>query len=755
MLHQINDNLFCVNLTDITLKQTKTIAINHIVIVDNINILNNTNLNEIINIYPQMLTHYNNFVIIDKIHLIITYPKLKCVQITANTIYSEFRKIIYNKNPCNSQIHEDMLEECINHINPAIINEIVVFTYFNKLSEETIHILNKLNEHKLSIITPTNISAVNLSFYHVPNEYTEFINSKVFCHYYNTNIFETKTITIQTGTIFGTDINTITCPTPYNFILINEKNDIVIINDTIHNLTPTNISISDSDCLEMLECILFWSTNINNNISKLKNALLLSTSLDIEVQSKKIALHNQYKKIYNEFINDTIQNIDIDNSDENIKVIMEYGQQISLSSNKNFTLPSFGTIDNTEFIKYHEVNNNKQFLDSLDIFESTITLSNWYDEVKNNCALGFLFTFYSSNLTKLGVHCFSQISNITTMFMSITDYITSASEYFTEKSLTFGDLNNLPIITDSFIGTANALLPIYIHKEHWKIAKMYMQPLLGLILGHSPFSYIKSYENIYYYVFTNMTNMLFDDKLKYINDKFIYAYFGLFRTCAEICFENKYNFGIKNFMNMYLNNPQNRISKSHLDYQKMFTQILTTGYNVNITTFLLYLLEETIRKCTKRVGYTNEYFFTLKNLDNDKLKKEFNKLIKYICIEISVEIQNFVSFYKMNKIFREMIKQTTSYNQFIKKLDQNYNVLSLELINFVHQSVTPNNNHMTFKDFYNIIGLEYDQNKVIMYILQGICCRKNNVVLARINDGTHIDIINTDITDEYILNYIS
>ena len=755
MLHQIND-LYCINLSEVNNvaeQQEKSLkSINHIVIIDNSRIPNKSYLDEIINLYPKILSEYNKIANLKSIYLIITHPKLKCIQIDMNNIYTEFRKILYS---LTSIEFIDIFNLCITKIDEESINEIVVFTESSrKPTRDILDILNTLNNHILSIVTSSYITLDEFIIYKLTSkqEYEDFINSKIFLHTQDNrkpNLINTK----ETN-IFGTNTNII--HTNYNFVPISNKIDSIAINETEYPLILQETSLTEENILEMISCVLYDVKNLNQTILTFKNILLNIVVNNNEFRNRIMSIYYKYKCIFSETIANTINNLN-DEHDENMQIMIEYSKKTTLSHDKSFIIPDIKIINIDNFTKIYDTNTTKQFNDSLELFESSITLSNWYDEIKNNCALGILFTFESANLTKKGVHGFGTIGKITSMFMSVTDFIGNAKEYFSHNRMDYGNLNDAEIVKDGIIGSANAILPIYIHKMHWKIAKLYLKPILGMIQSHSPFSYVKAHENIYYSVFAHMTKLLFNSDKEFLNNKFVQVYFSFFRTCAEICFENGYHFGIKNLMNMYMNNNINRISKSYLDYDKLFAQTLTTGYNItNIETFLQYLLEERIRLCVKYKKYDNNYFNVLIEMldDEEKLDAEFDSIINSVCDIINYDMQAFAAFYKINKIFREMISMTSTYGQFIKRLDKNYGILEHDLTEFVIKNIVPTNNNISFEDFYNIIQVPYNKNVIIMYILQGIYNVKNKNMRKHINDGIYVDILNTEITNDYIKNYI-
>jgi hypothetical protein len=429
MIHKVND-FYCVNLETINKLQKLPNEINHTIVIDNAN-LEKDYLNEIINAYPQILSHYDKMVNIKSINLITTYPKLKKTLVTIDNVYSEFRKIMHNK---NSIIFEtDTIDECINCINVDIENEFVIFNKFpHWFKQEMKEKLNKLKEHVLSIMVSSNDNNNDENMYVLASveEYKNFLNSKIFIKYYNN---KPQKININ---IFGTECNIMN--DLYDYVPILNKIDSIVINDDY----PLLFSYADLDgknILDMIECALCNGETFDNNIILYKQ-LLLNVQLNTEIKNKITVLHRKYKNIYEKFMKETICNLN-DNTNENMNEIIEYGKKTNVTNTKKFIIPIINKINVEKFIKVHESNTTNEFNNSLELFESTITLSNWFDEIKNNCSMGLIFTFQSSNLTKKGVHGFGMICDMTMTFMSLIDFINNATEYFKKSENCFGDLN--------------------------------------------------------------------------------------------------------------------------------------------------------------------------------------------------------------------------------------------------------------------------------------------------------------------------
>ncbi len=739
MIHKINNDLYCININQPIQKDT-TKKINHICILDNENMTNIEIMKSIIHNYPEMLRLYDNYILLDEIQLITTYPKLITTKLNINNIHTEFQKIPFNKSS-NKSLLSTTLEHCIKTIKEDMINEVIIFTnYIDNDNNRIRLLLSMLNDHTLTLVVyeNTQFNVFTTCKLSKDIEYEKLIKSNKLLHikYIPNNLIETET------KIFGLNSNILSLPNYYNFIPITNNDKTIKINSVTYDLQFIEDKISDNNLLDSFGCIIKYNDNIDDTFIKFKNVLLMNYDLTKEDKNKKVSFYYNYKIKYLNYANNYIASINT--TDDNINTIVDYGKKTLSKINKNIQPPKF-IIPNMQNIEFEE---DENFNNSLEIFVSSITLSNWHDEIMEKSALGILFNYSTNELTKKGVYGFSYICNVTSTFMSIIDFINNAKEYFETNNKTYGDLNGSSIVKVNSTNVANSILPIYINKHHWANAKVYLESLLGIINFHNPFVISKSNINIYYDVFLHMTTMLFQKEN--MNEKFIQIYFSFFRTCGEICFENKFNFGIKTLMNNFMTNINYRHFKNQMEHNKFFTQILTTGFVINdIKLFLQYLLEESIRVCIKNRKYRYKYLDEIKTFTDNDFDKEFKLLLENINNFIENDIKTFIGFYNIYNIFRGIITKTKSFNQFIKQLDKSYGVLSNELVDYVINNLVIINNPVTFKYFYNIMGIDYDENKIMMYILQSIYEYREK------NNNDHIDIINTDINKNYIINYVN
>jgi hypothetical protein len=399
----------------------------------------------------------------------------------------------------------------------------------------------------------------------------------------------------------------------------------------------------------------------------------------------------------------------------------------------------------TNYFKLHDNSINDNFLKSCEFFNSIISLSNWYEEVKICGAMGILIKVSSSPLTKLGVTINANIENITTTFFPIIDFVSHTTEFF-NKHGDFGNLNNKTIIKGNAIGDSNTIIPLFITKEHWSFAEKYLKIILGLTLSHHPLGYHKNHITFMFSLLVNMTNNSFTSQTK-ISERWLQCYFALFRTCAEIAFIEKYNYGIRTLVSNFINNPNKRIifNRNYLD--NIIGQILCTGYIINEdeqNNFIKCISEELIRNTINQLNEIDQPN-DINSIDNILIT--INNIYK--------ENNNFntlMSYFNMNNILKVIYNSFGSYSKFIKLLDKNYGLLSDLSANNVLEKIklVQNRKPSSFKEMYEFMDINYDQNELRLWIIQGYKHKKNKDRKKSIVKGMYINSFNTLINEEHI-----
>jgi hypothetical protein len=727
--------------------------VTHIIVIDNDQI--KKDLNPIINEYPFMLNKYINSVNVENLYLISNYPKVTVTKFDATNYFTKFRKIIYNKRYTynDSDTYELMIENCLNIIEKDIseIKEINIFCNLknNKLTKKTTDYMNILAENYKVIINLIRDDAfnnyVNINDFvcdvgiSVKEFYKNIILSGLlFSAGIKNNLVNIK---LEGGTLFGTNISTINVDTiSHKNILINNSVEKVMINDINYEI----VQHSENNFNDILDGIYFiLKNNIELDIKSdvfIKNKLINFINLKDheEVKHKATIIYQEFKKKSFGKIKNTLDTIDLDN--ENIKIIIEYGKKSldeRLKLNNNLITNNINSIVKTsditnkikKFVDDHENSENIKFLESCEFFNSPITLSNWFEELSNDNCIGLLINLESNGLAKMGFNCHDiKIQNITNSYLSVIDFINMSMEFFNKSGGKFGNLNNKTILDGMAIGKSNAVIPIYINKYHWIVVNKYLNPLLGTIVSHNPFNFNKKHKSIYYTIFIDMTKKLFDNEKKHLNSNYIKTYIAMLRTCAEICFENKYNHGIRKLVNSYLSNCSVRmnISKDKFPYDKLCSQIIVTGYIIpenDMKSLIQYLVEEIIRTRVKIDNYENTYIDYIASLDDKQIESDIDSLIFELNNRISnYDIQSLVSFYKINNLMKEIINIHGSYSKFIKQLEDDYGLLNDKTCDKIMNIVSNNLNNSNYKieELYNYIGINFNRYNILWYIISGI-----------------------------------
>ena len=615
----------------------------------------------------------------------------------------------------------------------------------------------------------------------VEDAYEKLINNAIFLQ----TPLENKIINIdlETTTLAGTNLSKFNINiNEFNTFLINNPASYIILDELRIELTngDQNNNNNSEHILNALEYVirLIKEDLINDKdiYILIKNKLLnmINTTNDSEIRNRSIVMYNLVRKLFNKILTHELGKIDPENN--NIKILINYGKNTNniLNNNNNNNnkikqdqilnnicqITKINSVENigvAQFISTHQGTSNDMFLESCEFFNSSVTLSNWFDEIQNNNGLGLLLkidsktTGYSNQII---------IDNITNVYFPIVDYILAANTYFEKHVDTpFGNLNKQNIISGLAIGDSNSVIPFYINKYHWLSVKNYIEPLLGIIVSHNPFNYGKSLKVILFTLFVDMTSKLFDHSKKYLNEKYIKIYVAYLRTCAEICFENKFNYGIKKMIAVYLTDPLSRISKDKITYDKICSQALVTGYvlnDVDLKSIILYFIEESIRLAVKDKKYDETYVKYYFEKPIEARENDEANLIQQITDKIQYDLLFLLSFHKMNNIMNDIIVYSKSYNKFIKSLDDSYGLISddisKQIYNFVENNV--NGSYISLAQMYDSIGVEYNKYNILMYIFQGILQRSNKIREEQILNEKYVDVQKNAMTQDKVNGYI-
>jgi hypothetical protein len=446
------------------------------------------------------------------------------------------------------------------------------------------------------------------------------------------------------------------------------------------------------------------------------------------------------------------------------KYIDKINERIIYNTNNNINF--FEKIDDLfethidKFINEYESNSSEEFITSIEFFNSNVTLSNWFDELSTKSTMGLLIKISTSDLIKFGICKDLVIDNITSTFYPVIDFLEHTMNYFDKNTtLDFGNINDINIISGVGIGDANSLIPLYINKTHWVLAKEYLKPMLGVMFSHNPFGYTKKYDDFIFSIFVNMT---YDTVFK-VTELGIRCYFALLRTCAQICFENKYSYGIRKYINRFINNASSRIFYTSNDYDKLIGQCLCCGYYLDDDTIKIvikYCVEEILRQVLYRTKYTKENVDYIKELSNSSnIIDELDAIIEYCEPYMYPHLLMLAGFYYMNSIMNNIINKIGSFNKFIKLMEYNFSVIPADLVKIVFDQINSiKDSTIKIKDiksFFEVLNIEYQDNELRFYVIQNLHIRKDKYKKKLIKSNKYLDY-RTNILGctEYLKKYL-
>lgn len=148
------------------------------------------------------------------------------------------------------------------------------------------------------------------------------------------------------------------------------------------------------------------------------------------------------------------------------------------------------------------------FIKSLEQYTSSISLSNWYEEYENNSCLGLLLNIQTSHPDRMGWTT-STINVQVTSTLIGRDQIFDGHEYFWNQNnrLDNGKMET-NLISGSGIGSGNSLLPLYINKFHWEIAKKYLEEQISICITQNPYLFKPTMLALYSHVLIKIISEL-------------------------------------------------------------------------------------------------------------------------------------------------------------------------------------------------------------------------------------------------------
>ena len=797
IVHRLNTELCAISINPLEPSKRKNIT--HIVVIDNLYL--NMDVPTISKKYALMLSKYMDIANVT-IKLIITYPNYKIIDIDNHYIFTYFKKILYNNTKnfsCNNSHYQIIAGMCESIIDIAEGDvEVCVFTKCIMLSNDITNFLSTKNDIRLAIVVYfpyiLNTNTLNKKIFHMPQKDQRYVD---FCttiinngqltsiKQNNSNIvnFSTKLLNNKQTLYFDTaaplytiahrDKNQITAKLEYNdsFVVYKEfvNDDLPDYYDdiltAIHYIIPILYELLQHNDTEIVIHIHVQLLNVVRNIinnrrtvtEEIYKAELIYSELKCFTDSIKNKMLDQVK--CKNHISDLFLRYIKKKYDRGFKTNHQHKMDNRIINNMTI-FNELDSIDNIlksdnmkDFITKHDTNPPKMFDQSCDFYNSTFTLSNWYDEIQFGGAMGIIAKISSSKLIALGINSNILIENITSTFYPITDFIEHVLTHY-ENQPTIRSINKENIIYDNTIGAGNVVIPLYINKYHWKFSKYYMKPMLGILSSHHPLGYSKRHEMLLFQILISMVCHTFT--ITHINNQWIQCFISVLRTCSQISFDNKYNYGIKKFANKTIHQIPN--DKNVKNYKNRYLcdnilnvmgQALSTGYVIN---------QPNMKKIIKYVVLCNLYDIINKNLDKDIYNciLESNDviiLLEHYIVTIDTYILSILmyilSYQQMIKIMTSIYNKMGSYNQYIKHLERNYGLMSKLYLDYIREMVKLNVEHydkLNVEKVYSMMGIKYSEYDIMINIL--------NYVYAE-HKELHINPNKTVVTEDIVKDYVN
>lgn len=806
----MNNKVYCYENNDICTPPNKIYKI-----VKNIkhNLLNTKNdliiavqTSSNLNIYMDYLKFNINYFVEDclefnqytKITLISFNLIINSVELTDNYIDEINNVLTFDDGVDYNALNKTLLDKMINKKSCDLLLFMSGYDPYLENIDESLTILSSfINsiECKLDIYSVTEDVNNNIL-----NKYTNIIDNKIQAKILTTpddfeNLIKCYIPDIPYITMFNKDYRLYKCENEENkyymcwFDIMHNDNEIKIIHDKL-NLTEqlyglnqtiiiycqtqkyTNLNIyykkmrkivnqytnylnkNNYDDISMITTIkqnlkYMLETLMNMSQVKLKEGELSSQFSDYFEKSSNVLITSKYRIKFQEIISKNV--VELKDIDKNLDAALN-NDIMTKFIKKYQTIYDDNNLNNLE---------NKQFKKSLDIYYSSLSITDWYEEMTTKGVMGLMIRVSSPNIAKIGYNLNSiEIKDITTTIVPVQN-ILEAAKYYYEKynKLDFG-VDSLPMISGNAVGNGNAILPLYICKQHWSLATLYLKPILGMMLCQNPVAFNIKHIPFVFSLFFDMINRTFNDNNN-ANNKWIQLLFSVFRTCVEIAKDNKFNKGVHGIYKRYNESPLNRTKNVIPSTYSILGQILVSSININtndLTKFCIQVYEEKIRRrlythLLKTTTIVN--FFEIDNQNNIKLNFEkFNNLLTDFSDDEKNILENLLSFCKFYTLLNTLIKKHTNFNKFIEQLDNNYSLLNdIDLI-FVQKYITENLNkpNITIDNIFTFMKYPANEYYYKKCVLQGIDHKNNKIRCQEIKKGNYIDICQTSFED--LLNTI-
>jgi hypothetical protein len=289
-------------------------------------------------------------------------------------------------------------------------------------------------------------------------------------------------------------------------------------------------------------------------------------------------------------------------------------------------------------------------LNNHSLYMSNHTLSNWYEELMDGYCVGL-------NLHILNFGTLKGKYNISVNDIS-NNAIGSVMEMFVNLNKNnIIDIDNLVYDKNN---VSNIVIPLYINEIHWRISKLYINPICNIIMYNSIEKNNKKSWKLMYIILVDLI------KLCITNDRTIKYLFSYWLTMYNLSKEHKFLYGLNNYITMC------RKGNISFDVNMIVGQIISIGCKIDkinmdyvkqILIKDIFEYENINLDNIDELPYINRYFslifmeYLFENID-------INKLTSYLYKNYGILSNTYIK--KINKLYSDYRKKTGMY-EMIKK----------------------------------------------------------------------------------------
>jgi hypothetical protein len=483
----------------------------------------------------------------------------------------------------------------------------------------------------------------------------------------------------------------------------------------------------------------FMSTCVDDNTEVSKESKMCSIPNDkIFVDLKlNLLINSVIKNItrnQSQIIIIPTENIDKNIYDTNIKYIIEfysiiyprllnnylnsnYNNNISIKDNKINKITKLGKINELNIKKNDKIELEED--SSLNYTISNISMTNWVDEYNEYNPYGILIKYNISKNSYKGlidekstiIKTFPDmiIDSISNNWISLYDYyqliISYKNEDSYENNIDKFNLNNFKI-NDAIHGESNIMLPLYINKNHWNLAKSLWKYHISFINNSFESEYNKKMDNIYYLLLLKQFTNLLDKNI--IPDNKIILFIHILRTTIQVSIDNKYINTISSEYSRYFNylinldkkfQGKNLLELNLIDYIMRYIQYCVLNNDITNLEKELSIIREIILN-----NYKKKILCGQNDLKSNELKDNFIlDNINWLNLEITL--------IKFGKVINSIYK-IKGFNQFIKFVDKTNSYIMGDSDN--KDDITCNNIKNIINSYNNIYDIEYIKSKILI-----------------------------------------